>query len=160
MLHSSLAKLGPSASIICGIVTFGSIAAIQLFQAQLSTEAEQTTSWASCFGTITETYQEHKGLSFTSELPTYACYDYVVNGKRFTSSQIYHDQLAASTYLPKGERYTKGETVKVYYDQKNPKESVLRTGKEQKSDNAAGFFALYFFGAALFFGGLKRLIFR
>lgn len=159
MLAGSLAKLGPSASIICGIVTFGSIAAIQLFQSKLSIEAEQTASWASCFGTITETHHEPKRL-FTSELPTYACYDYVVNGKRFTSSRIYHDQLAASTYLPKGDTYTKGDTVKVYYDQKNPKESVLRTGKEQKSDSAAGFFALYFFGAALFLGGLKRFIFR
>lgn len=137
MLEGQLLKLGPFASLCCGLITIAAFLVLYTWQSNLTAEAGKTSSWAKCSGTVNHTYKERDGS-------TYVSYEYEGNGKKHIKSRIYYDQLSAGAFVPAGASYHVGQKVPVLYNPAKTDESVLFSGA---SSNAVNFWV---YGLGLF----------
>lgn len=85
-------------------------------------------NWAVCKGTILESSLEEKWDPESSSLIPHLSYEYMVDGKRYTSSQI----SLAQQSLDKGDwaekvikRFPKGTSVDVHYNPLDPWEAAI-----------------------------------
>lgn len=150
MLHGELHKMGPVASLICGLITVLVLGSLYFLQTRLSSECDKTSTWLRCNGTIESTYTQRDGS-------TYACYEYSAGGKEHINSRIYYDQMAAGSYLPDSVKYVVGQKVAVFYDPKSPGESVLIQGSRPHKIDFAPYALGLFLSAGLVIAGVRKL---
>jgi hypothetical protein len=98
-------------------------------------QARKTKQWNTTTGKILASELSDFGLDTNNTGKTYKArikYQYIVTGKKYVSRKIYYGgwiAISFSSYMRTlVAQYNVGEECTVYYNPRNPKKSVLKTG--------------------------------
>lgn len=118
--------------------------------------ARESSSWPSTSGVViqsdVETSRGNKGTTYQAEI----MYDYEVDGSTYSSNRVGYGDYGSSNPSPARQmvnRYPKGKSVTVYYQEEDPEQSCLEPGIHGRT------YFLPSFGAVFFFAGLAMWIY-
>lgn len=118
--------------------------------------ARESSSWPSTSGVVihsdVETSRGNKGTTYQAEI----MYDYEVDGSTYSSNRVGYGDYGSSNPSPARQmvnRYPKGKSVTVYYQEEDPEQSCLEPGVHGRT------YFLPSFGAVFFFAGLGMWIY-